>query len=112
LERVVGIRCTGVEEFSRGFMEKKLAAGEGERSQSLGAGRRTERSLLSGGGYEEQILASGGIMTIDPVCGMRVEEKKPELQSQYAGRKYFFCSEECKQEFEADPNGYVETVAA
>jgi YHS domain-containing protein len=51
-------------------------------------------------------------MTIDPVCGMGVEEKKPELQSQYAGRKYFFCSEECKKEFEADPNGYVETVAA
>ena len=56
-ERAVGIRCTGVEEFSRGFMGTKLAAGEGERSQSLGAGRRTERSLLSGGGYKEQILS-------------------------------------------------------
>lgn len=42
----LGIRCTGVEEFSRGFMGTKLAAGQGERSQSLGAGRRTERSLL------------------------------------------------------------------
>ena len=64
------------------------------------------------GGIRNKFFSSGGIMTIDPVCGMGVEEKKPELQSQYAGRKYFFCSEECKKEFEADPNGYVETVAA
>jgi YHS domain-containing protein len=51
-------------------------------------------------------------MTTDPVCGMRVEEKKAESQTQFAGRKYFFCSEECRKEFEADPNGYVETAAA
>jgi YHS domain-containing protein len=93
-------------------MGRRLASGEGERGQSLGMGLRTERSLLSRGGYKEQIFSSGGIMTIDPVCGMRVQEKQAELQTQYAGRKYFFCSEECKREFEADPNGYVETVAA
>jgi YHS domain-containing protein len=63
-------------------------------------------------GIRNKFFSLGGIMTIDPVCGMRMEEKKPELQVQYAGRKYFFCSKECKQEFEADPNGYVETVAA
>jgi YHS domain-containing protein len=63
-------------------------------------------------GIRNKFFSLGGIMTIDPVCGMRMEEKKPELQVQYAGRKYFFCSEECKQEFEADPIGYVETVAA
>jgi Cu+-exporting ATPase len=52
-------------------------------------------------------------MTIDPVCGMRIDEKKnPELRSQFEGRKYFFCSEECQEEFEADPGGYVETAAA
>jgi YHS domain-containing protein len=93
-------------------MGRRLASGEGERGQSLGAGLRTERSLLSGEGIRNKFFSSGGIMTIDPVCGMRVEEKQAELQTQYAGRKYFFCSEECKQEFEADPNGYVETVAA
>lgn len=92
------------------------------REEIGGWGRRTESVTWGGaengevfamrGGYKEQIFSSGGIMTIDPVCGMRLEEKKPELQAQYAGRKYFFCSEECKQEFEADPNGYVETVAA
>jgi YHS domain-containing protein len=54
----------------------------------------------------------GGIMTIDPVCGMEIDEKKSDLQTQFAGRKYAFCSEECRKEFEADPGDYVETAAA
>jgi P-type Cu+ transporter len=51
-------------------------------------------------------------MTTDPVCGLEINEKKSEFQAQFAGRKYFFCSEECQKEFEADPGGYVETAAA
>jgi len=51
-------------------------------------------------------------MTTDPVCGMRIEEKKSEVHTQFAGKRYFFCSEECRKEFEADPNEYVETAAA
>jgi YHS domain-containing protein len=101
-----------VEDFSGGFGRKKLAGRKGEWGQSLGVRRRTERSLLSDRESGTNFL-SGGIMTIDPVCGMRVEEKKtPQLQTQFAGKKYFFCSEECRKEFEADPNGYVETAAA
>lgn len=51
-------------------------------------------------------------MTVDPVCGMKVEEKRTEFQTQFAGRKYFFCSEECRQAFQADPDEYAETAAA
>jgi len=51
-------------------------------------------------------------MTIDPVCGMKVDEKKSEFSTQFAGKRYFFCSENCKQEFEADPDEFVETAAA
>ncbi len=52
-------------------------------------------------------------MTTDPVCGMTVDEKKKsEYQAQFAGRKYFFCSEGCMREFQADPGGYLETAAA
>jgi len=50
-------------------------------------------------------------MTTDPVCGMRVDEKKAEFQTQFAGRKYFFCSEDCRQEFEDQPQEYIETAA-
>lgn len=50
-------------------------------------------------------------MTIDPVCGIEVDEKNPEFQAQFAGKKYFFCSDECRKEFEQQPNEYIETAA-
>jgi YHS domain-containing protein len=50
-------------------------------------------------------------MTVDPVCGMRVDEKS-EFQTQFAGKKYSFCSEECRQAFQADPDEYAEAAAA
>ena len=39
---------------------------------------------------------------IDPVCGMTVEPAtaKPSV---YDGTVYYFCAEECRQKFEADP---------
>lgn len=51
-------------------------------------------------------------MTIDPVCGMKLDERTSEFQSQFGGRNYSFCSDDCKKEFEADPGEYVEMVAA
>jgi YHS domain-containing protein len=50
-------------------------------------------------------------MTIDPVCGMNVDEKNPEFETKFAGRKYLFCSEKCQKEFENEPEEYVETAA-
>ena len=44
-------------------------------------------------------------MTTDPVCGMRVDERESEFRTQFAGKKYFFCSEECRKEFEDRPRG-------
>jgi YHS domain-containing protein len=55
---------------------------------------------------------AGGSMTTDPVCGMKVDEKRSEFNTQFAGKKYSFCSENCKREFEADPDEFVETAAA
>lgn len=45
-------------------------------------------------------------MAKDPICGMEVEEGK--LCSEYEGKKYCFCSEACKQEFEQNPKKYTE----
>jgi YHS domain-containing protein len=50
-------------------------------------------------------------MTTDPVCGMRIDEKTSEFQTQFAGKKYFFCSEDCRKEFEDQPDEYLETAA-
>jgi YHS domain-containing protein len=49
-------------------------------------------------------------MKIDPVCGMTVEENS-EFQIMFAGKKYYFCSDECQKEFVQQPEEYVETAA-
>ena len=46
-------------------------------------------------------------MVIDPVCGMELEEVSATEKSTYNSRTYFFCSEECKEEFEAEPEEYI-----
>jgi Cu+-exporting ATPase len=68
--------------------------------------------MVFAGACEKKNLSQGGIMTTDPVCGMKVDEKRSEFQTQFAGKKYSFCSENCKREFEADPDEFVETAAA
>jgi YHS domain-containing protein len=50
-------------------------------------------------------------MTTDPVCEMKVDERESEFQTQFAGKKYFFCSEDCKREFEERPDEYLEIAA-
>src|SRR4051794_7906848 len=42
----------------------------------------------------------------DPVCGMKVDRSRA-VRLEHAGRTYFFCSDHCRSEFEADPDGYV-----
>jgi len=50
-------------------------------------------------------------MTIDPVCGMEIDEKQSEFQMMFAGMKYSFCSDECRKEFAERPDEFVETAA-
>ncbi len=42
----------------------------------------------------------------DPVCEMEVDEEDA-LKSEYEGVTYYFCCEECKEEFDGDPEAYV-----
>jgi P-type Cu+ transporter len=51
-------------------------------------------------------------MTTDPVCGMKVDESSAEHQTKHAGKKYFFCSEECNNEFEKPPQDFLKSCAA
>ena len=43
----------------------------------------------------------------DPVCGMMIEEKDAVGASEYNGARYFFCSKDCKIEFDASPEDYA-----
>ena len=44
---------------------------------------------------------------LDPVCGMKIDPKKAAAKSVYAGKAYYFCTEEDKAKFEKDPEKYL-----
>jgi YHS domain-containing protein len=46
-------------------------------------------------------------MAIDPVCKRQVEEKTAAGKSEYRGKPYYFCSDQCKQAFDRNPERYV-----
>ena len=46
-------------------------------------------------------------MTKDPVCGMQVDEKKAPATSTYKGQHYGFCGQECKNQFDQNPERYT-----
>jgi Cu+-exporting ATPase len=46
-------------------------------------------------------------MAMDPVCGMDVDERTTKDRSDYQGTTYFFCSTDCREEFEENPEDYV-----
>ncbi|MCL5103159.1 MAG: YHS domain-containing protein [Armatimonadetes bacterium] len=49
-------------------------------------------------------------MPVDPVCGMVVPEEHAAVCTDYRGKHFCFCSDECKDEFDSDPEMYtVET---
>ena len=60
---------------------------------------------------EENSYAGVKLMTKDPVCGMNVDENKSQYQSQYGGKKFSFCSEQCKKEFDKQPEQYARSAA-
>lgn len=45
-------------------------------------------------------------MKIDPVCGMEIEENDTTPKSENEGKTYYFCSQDCKEEFDEYPEDY------
>jgi YHS domain-containing protein len=46
-------------------------------------------------------------MSIDPVCGMQVDEENAAATYEYQGQTYYFCAPGCKDAFEKDPEKYL-----
>lgn len=47
-------------------------------------------------------------MAIDPVCGMEVDEKTAPAKAEYGGKTYYFCAPGCKEEFEENPEEFID----
>ncbi len=45
--------------------------------------------------------------SVDPVCGMQVEEKKAATTYDHEGVRYYFCSASCKDTFQKEPQKYI-----
>lgn len=43
----------------------------------------------------------------DPVCGMEIEREDAVGSVEHEGTTYYFCSDDCREEFEADPTAYL-----
>ena len=48
-------------------------------------------------------------MKKDPVCGMQVDDKKATATSTHNGERYAFCSQECKNKFDQNPDRYSQS---
>lgn len=47
-------------------------------------------------------------MGLDPVCKGEVNPVSAEAQSEYCGVTFYFCSQECKEKFDCDPERYLD----
>lgn len=45
-------------------------------------------------------------MAKDPVCGMEIDPKEAVATRVHDGRTFYFCSQNCVDQFDADPHRY------
>jgi YHS domain-containing protein len=69
-------------------------AREGSGKQPLESTAHRQQPVEDGKGPESQRIN----VTLDPICGMSVEEKSA-LRVERDGKTFFFCSEQCLQKF-------------
>lgn len=42
-------------------------------------------------------------MAEDPICGMAVDPRTAQWKSLFSNKVFYFCSQECKEQFDSDP---------
>jgi RND family efflux transporter MFP subunit len=108
----------------RGFFEpRRVATGwrMGDRVEIVRGLMPGERIVLAGNFFidsESRLQAAAlgiyGAVSLDPVCGMEVDEARAKvagMTSDHAGRTYYFCAAVCKQEFDRAPEQFLEDAA-
>jgi YHS domain-containing protein len=55
----------------------------------------------------DKSTAAAAKKVVDPVCGMSIDPAKAAAKSVYAGKTYYFCTEEDKKLFDKDPEKYL-----
>jgi RND family efflux transporter MFP subunit len=120
-----GVRKTVFVDRGNGYFEPRQVetgwriAGDVEVVKGLMVG---ERIVISGTfliDSESRMKAAahgaGGESAMDPVCGMHVDEDRAAAAgrtTQHGGTPYYFCSDDCKHQFEKGPSRYIDGGAA
>ena len=65
------------------------------------------KGMMGGTASGKSSSATTATKVIDPVCGMEVDPATAP-KATYAGKTYYFCSEDEKAKFEKNPEQYVE----
>jgi len=56
-------------------------------------------------------LGGGAGLAMDPVCGMQVRTVDAPARSSFAGQTVWFCSDHCRERFDAEPPRYASQPA-
>ena len=73
----------------------------------MGHGRKHEGSPAGAGhGPGDKARWHSPEQDVDPVCGMSIRTAQAE-SAVYEGHVYYFCSQACREKFEAAPTTYV-----
>jgi len=115
-----GLKKTVFVDLGNGFFEpREVETGWriGNRVEIVSGLKPGEKVVVSGNFLIDsesrlELAAAGmyGTMSKDPVCGVDVSINKAEKtgrKSTYQGKTYYFSSDECKEQFEKNPNNYV-----
>ena len=51
-------------------------------------------------------------VTTDPVCEMELNVEDSKEKSEYLGQTFYFCSDQCRNKFDANPAEYVSRADA
>ena len=115
-----GLRKTVFVDRGNGFFEpREVETGGrlGNRIEITKGLEEGERIVISGNflidsesRLEMAAMGMQGTLSKDPVCGMEVSVNKAEKsgrKSRFQGKTYYFCNDDCKQQFEKEPSRYV-----
>jgi YHS domain-containing protein len=50
------------------------------------------------------------MVALDPVCMMEIAPDSAEAQLVYEGETFYFCCDECKRIFDADPETFLDEI--
>jgi YHS domain-containing protein len=85
-----------------------LAVGEAPRQAGPAATRPAGRCTA----HSREGKVAMPVTVTDPVCGMQIEPERAAGAVEFQGVAYYFCSESCRRQFEADPAKYVHADSA